>query len=373
MNLSLLLKNLFTMLVFTGLPFVNVYHSFTNSLFFNAEITEATGLEKWANQVLIPAHYLLAGRSIEIKNEESDRIYCNIHQKYTYDHQFVLRTVGSAVALPISVVLGSSLKGLAMINKEVRERHQKVADWIRSTPIRSHLEEYQNIGISTASYLDGEQAECLNCKRRESDLDHMKADRDALKEVVRILTKHQILFWIDCGTCLGAYRYGGIIPWDFDVDLAILQPDFYNAFFALRSELDPNLYTVQDWSGRDCPGSYLKIYVKASRSLIDIYHFKIDPKTQTISSISSNDQSVFLPEWWKIRERRYTIPTPFEQVFPLKLAQFDGIVVPVPNQTKQYLQARYGENISPNRIYNEVEQTYEKDPLHPYWQLDYAH
>jgi hypothetical protein len=142
---------------------------------------------------------------------------------------------------------------------------------------------------------------------------------------------------------------------------------------SLLQKLDPKKYQVQDWSNRGLPGSYIRVYIKENRNHIDIYHFSINEQNKTISSILSNEESPFMVESWKIRERRFKVPTPFDTVFPLKKASFDGIEVWVPNKTESYLQLRYGQNIGPIKVYNEESGWYEKDLSHPYWQLPYVH
>jgi len=290
-----------------------------------------------------------------------------LEQRFEYREHFILKSSLSFVALPLSITLGSTLKTLACLDPVTRKHYQEVVRATHSQKVVLNKEIGRRYGLE----IEDAMVDPPQYQRRPGEENILQEDKEALKEIVRILNENHIPFWVDCGTCLGTYRYGGAIPWDWDIDLAVLQIDHDNVKNALKA-LDPARFVVQDWSSRLLPKTYLKVYVKSTASLIDIYHFAIDEEQKTVHTVLSNEGSLFLPESWKIRERRYTKPIPIAAVFPLKKALFDGIEVAVPRETKMYLQVLYGENIAPAKIYNEVTGQYEKDPTHPYWQQAYA-
>lgn len=352
--------------LYTGLPVVQAYHLLCGNLLFNAADEEAQGVERVADCVLTPVHYLLAAHKIHHENEE-----INFFPRFSYRDHFLVKTATSFVLLPLSTGAGVLLKAASLLSPETHKKHHAILERVKNLPLHSNTELYRSMGMKMQDYTRAPFIDPPAHERRPGDQEIMKPEKEGLREIVSILRAHKIPFWVDCGTLLGAYRYGGIIPWDWDLDIAILAPDFDNAMKAL-STLDPEKYAVQDWSGRECPKTYLKVYVKGTKTLIDIYNFTIDPKERVIRSVFSNEGSPFLPESMKIRERRYTIATPFDFIFPLKRAFFDGIEVPVPGKTKEYLQQRYGENLGPVKVYNPETGGYEKDLSHPYWKMAHA-
>ena len=70
---------------------------------------------------------------------------------------------------------------------------------------------------------------------------------EILKAVDAICRKHQIDYWLDAGTLLGAVRHKGFIPWDDDIDIAIRREDYPRMREILQQELPENLVFV-DWT-----------------------------------------------------------------------------------------------------------------------------
>jgi len=65
---------------------------------------------------------------------------------------------------------------------------------------------------------------------------------DILETVDGICRKHKLPYWISGGTLLGAMRHGGFIPWDDDIDIELLRPDYRKLLKILEKELPDNLY-----------------------------------------------------------------------------------------------------------------------------------
>lgn len=355
-----------------GMPLVFFYHLIITSVFFNTAAEDAHGLEKWANTALIPVQYFFEGKKAIPERDEHNQIVYHLERRFDYNRHFFVKSACAVTTMPFSIVIGGTLKSIAYLSSETRDRAHQLYAARHAGPVRSNNDYYQSLGMELNDYKEAEFIAPPKWKRRAEDENPLSADVEALKEITRILHKHAIPFWIDCGSCLGCYQYGGAIPHDWDIDIGVLIPDFENVKNALQ-ELDPKKFVVQDWSGRAIPGSWLKVYIHESGGLIDLYHFAIYEEEKMVGTVLSNEFNIFFPESWVIREQRYTTPMPFSNVFPLKRALFEGVEVPVPGNTEEYLQIFYGENLAPAKVFSEITGNYERDLDHPYWQLPHAH
>ena len=59
-----------------------------------------------------------------------------------------------------------------------------------------------------------------------------------------VCRKNNIPYWLSSGSCLGAVRHGGFIPWDDDVDVEILAEDYPRLINAIEAE-HSDRYVVQ--------------------------------------------------------------------------------------------------------------------------------
>jgi phosphorylcholine metabolism protein LicD len=65
-----------------------------------------------------------------------------------------------------------------------------------------------------------------------------KISYELLKFFDNVCTKHDIEYWLDFGTLLGAVRHEGFIPWDDDLDVGMLREDYYKFLEVFPKELE---------------------------------------------------------------------------------------------------------------------------------------
>lgn len=68
---------------------------------------------------------------------------------------------------------------------------------------------------------------------------------DIMKEIDRICRKYEIPYYLTGGSCLGAVRHNGFIPWDDDMDLGMMYDDYVRFVEACKKELPNEHYYFQ--------------------------------------------------------------------------------------------------------------------------------
>ena len=222
---------------------------------------------------------------------------------------------------------------------------------------------------------------------------------DILLEVDKICKRHDIKYWLSSGTLLGAIRHNGFIPWDDDLDIEMMRPDYLRLMEVLPSEL-PGWLALQNSETDD---NYFYFYAKVrdrrSRMLekngydrlwkeqgiyIDIFPLEQHPiwlhrlTEKTVGHMykiwrTSTDDATTIRKVRRIFDlnnrrvfpflRRFVLPLtsrcssvitagmgiPFrnpryaECIFPLTTHDFEGLQLPVPGNADAHLRHHFGD------------------------------
>ena len=80
-----------------------------------------------------------------------------------------------------------------------------------------------------------------------------------LENVAKICDDNNIDYWLSSGTLLGAYRHGGFIPWDDDLDIMILRKDLKRFREVMIKSLPADMVLQDHSTDSDYYHPYLKI------------------------------------------------------------------------------------------------------------------
>lgn len=81
---------------------------------------------------------------------------------------------------------------------------------------------------------------------------------DLLVKFDEVCKKHNIKYWLDSGTLLGAIRHKGFIPWDDDVDVVVMR-DGYERLLEVASDFEKPYFLQSAYTDCDYPRGHLQL------------------------------------------------------------------------------------------------------------------
>lgn len=99
-----------------------------------------------------------------------------------------------------------------------------------------------------------------------------------LIEYIRICEKHQLTYYLLGGSCIGAVRHKGFIPWDDDIDVGMPRPDYEKFLEIAQSELPEHYFLQTGETDPEYPSGFAKIrnsnttFIEHSVSHLKINH-----------------------------------------------------------------------------------------------------
>jgi len=221
---------------------------------------------------------------------------------------------------------------------------------------------------------------------------------DMLIEFDAICKKHQLQYWLDSGSLLGAVRHQGFIPWDDDIDLSMPIEDYTQFLNIANDEISSDIFLQTRQTDKEFKFDYAKL--RSNKANI-VEHHEIDKQIKyhqgvfvdifpmlsventaenksqydrTLAEIrNASATSLHTPngkddpekrarltsslkqkhQGWEPKQYKviYSGEMPdvsawfdIEKVFPLTNIEFEGHSFPAPNDPSHYLDAIYSFN-----------------------------
>ena len=129
---------------------------------------------------------------------------------------------------------------------------------------------------------------------------------EILDEFIRVCEKNQLTYFLIGGSCIGAVRHHGFIPWDDDIDVGMPREDYEKLVEIAADELNPEYFFQNYHSEKNCGLIFGKIR-KNNTILSENYSYHIHMHQGVWIDIFPYDQIGDKPELSKWDSRVISI------------------------------------------------------------------
>ena len=116
-----------------------------------------------------------------------------------------------------------------------------------------------------------------------------------LKEIKQLCEEHQLTYWIDGGTLLGAKRHGGFIPWDDDIDICFPIKDYLKILDLLAKKYKSNSDRLLYFHNKDFP-SWSDYFADLTYLGDGILPLKVD--LIPVKLVKNTNEAIAMDESW---------------------------------------------------------------------------
>lgn len=182
-----------------------------------------------------------------------------------------------------------------------------------------------------------------------SEIPYMSSDTaieiyDLMGKVDRVLTSSSIKYWASGGTLLGAIRHQGLIPWDDDLDICVLDTDEHK-LNEINEKLDRESLAIHHYFK-----DFYKIYKKDGMPIsdienpgkfftytfpfVDVFIFTLERNKESEDIYAHRSQMCY----YAFNQEKYA----YSQIANLSSAHFGPMMIPIPSNPENVLNALYG-------------------------------